>query len=514
MSTALRRGLRTAATSPQVFALALLAVVGEVLVRVAALLVHPVLAVLVPPVVAVPVLGAALPSVRRLSGDSDPSSDPLYTTVVSTLRDHAGGLVAVAVVGHACSLFLGTGLFLAADTLIRYWLYWAGYDPLSTVVILGGPLLGVGVATTVAWGLFVPAVDRAAAGAASGTVARAPLLALTAPGRTTGTLVGFGLAGALAATGGISGLVATGPGNPGILPGVATGIAGALLALAVVCGYPVVAVLTSGLEPPGEVPTARLALAGVVFVAAVAGAGAVRVTETRPADGPEPLPEDPTSAYAVAVDNTEATDHELAHVRGDGARVVTTVDRTDRQFVQRVDFGGPGTTLYADAGAVYGTRGGETASLAWRTRPFALAERTDGGWTALAYPAYWRLAGPSYDLDDGEFGLPEAGTGEWKTVNETAEGRTLVLSDGDAVFAALFPTRPERVTYETAEIRMRIDGGRGVVTGGRARLNATTPGRNLSVTMRFEVRTNVDVETPRPPGPHTPREWVWKLFAY
>lgn len=380
--------------------------------------------------------------------------------------------------------------------------------------VLGGPLLGVAIGTTTAWGLFVPAVDGTAAGAPPGAVARAPLVVLSSPGRTAGTLLPFAGGGALAALGGVSVLVATGPGSPGIFPAVATGVAGALLALAVVCGYPVVAALTERLTPPDAVPVGRLVLVAVVFVGAVAGASAVRATETRPTDGPEPLPDDPTAAYAVAVENTESTDHEVVHVRSDRARVATTVDRTDRQFEQRVDFGGPGTTLYADAGAVYATRGGEPANLVWRTRPFGLAERTDGGWSGLAYPGYWRLAGPSYDLDAGEFGLPEAGTGEWQTVTETDGTRTLVLSDGDAVFAALVPTRPERVTYETAEIRMRVDADRGVVTGGRARLNATTPERNISVEMRFDVRTAVDVETPRPPGPRTPREWVWKLFAY
>jgi len=514
VSTALQRGLRTALTSPGVVALAFLAVAGEALVRVVAGMVHPVFAVLVPPVVAVPVLGAALPSVRRLFGDAEDSDEPLREDLVSTLRDRGGGLLALAVLGHACSLFVGTGLFLAVDTPVRYWLYWAGYDPLSTAVVLGVPLLGVAVGTTTAWGLFVPAVDRVGSGAEWQVVVRAPLVALIAPRRTAGLLLAFGGAGALAALGGVAALVARGPGTPGILPGVATGIAGALLALAVVCGYPVVAALTERARPPDVVPVGRLALVAVVFVGAVAGASAVRVTETRPAGGPEPLPEDPTAAYVVAVENTESTDHEIVHVRGDGARVGTTVDRTDRQFEQRVDFGGPGSTIYADAGVVYATRGGEPANLTWRTRPFGLAERTGGNWSALAYPGYWRVAGPTYDVDPGQFGLPEAGTGEWETVNDSGGTRTLALSDGDAVLAALFPTRPERVTYETADIRVRVDAERGVVTGGRARLNATMPDRNFSVEMRFEVRTDVDVETPQPPGPRTPHEWVWKLFAY
>jgi len=514
VSTALQRGLRTATTSPGVFALGFLAVAGEAFVRILAGLVHPVFAVLVPPVVAVPVLGAALPSVRRLAGDTGDAPEPLRAGVVSTLRNRAGGLLVLAVLGHVCSLFVGTGLFLAVDTPVRYWLYWAGYDPLSMAVVLGTPLVGVAVGTTTAWGLFVPAVDRATSGAEWQVVARAPLVALSAPRRTGGTLLAFAGAGVLAALGGVSALVATGPGTPGILPGVATGVAGGLLALAVVCGYPVVAALTERVKPPEAVPAGRLALVAVVFVPAVAGASAVRATETRPGDGPEPLPDDPTAAYAVAVENTESADHAISHVRNDGARVVTTVDRTHRQFEQRVDFGGPGTTLYADAGAVYAKRGDGPASLAWRTRPFGLAERTDRGWNALAYPGYWRLAGPSYDVDAGEFGLPEAGTGEWQTGNESEGTRTLVLTDGDAVFTALFPARPERVTYETAEIRMRVDGDTSVVTGGRARLNATTPERNLSVEIRFEVRTDVDVETPRAPGPRTPQEWVWKLFAY
>jgi len=510
----LRAGARVAATRPQVVGLVALATLGETFLRVAVGLVHPVYSVLIPPVVAVPLLGAGLPSVGA-AVSADGNSAAVDLDPVSTLRERAGGLLAVAVVGHAVALLAGAGLFLVVDTAVRYILYWLGYGPLSMAVVLGVPLPGVGAGTIVAWGLLVPAAGRVASGAGRRSAVRAPLTAATAPLSTGGVLAAHILVGVLAGITGIAGFVAVGPGVRGPSPAMIAGVAGAGLVLVLAVCYPAVAALADRRRSDAELPVQRVAIAVVLCVALVAGASAVRVTETRPTGGAEPVPIDPSAAYATAVGNTESTNHVLTHSRNDGEASVTwTVDRADRQYRQTSDFGGDGTTVYADPGAIYATRGGEAGTLNWRTAPFDLAERRSGGWTAVAYPAYWRLAGQSYVLDRGGFGLPETGTGEWETVDEGDGTRTLALTDGDAVFAALFDTRPESIDYENAEIQMRVDTDRGVVEGGRASLNATTPERNVSFDARYEVLTGRDVETPSPPGPRTPSEWVWKLFAY
>lgn len=514
MLSSLRAGARVAATRPRVVGLVALAALGETVLRIAAGLVHPVYSVLVPPVVAVPLLGAGLPSIGD-AVSADGNSAAVEFDPISTHRERAGGLFAIAVVGHVVALLAGTGLFLVVDTAVRYTLYWLGYGPLSMYVVLGVPLPGVGAGTVVAWGLLVPAVGRVATGADWRSAVRAPLTAATAPLSTGGVLAVHALVGVLAGVAGIAGFVAAGPGVRGPSPAMIAGVAGAVLVLVLAVCYPAVATLAGRRQSDAEIPVQRAAVAVVLCVALVAGASAVRVTETRPTGDAEAIPSEPSAAYATAVANTGSTSHVLTHSRDEGEASVTwAVDRADRQYRQTSDFGGDGTTVYADPGAIYATRGGEAGTLNWRTVPFDLAERRDGGWTALAYPAYWRVAGQPYVLDRGGFGLPEAGTGEWETVAESDGTRTLALTDGDAVFAALFDIRPERIEYERAEIRMRVDTDRGVIAGGRATLNATTPERNLSFDARYEVLTGRDVGTPTPPGPRTLQEWLWKLFAY
>lgn len=183
MLSTLQAGARVAVTRPRVVGLVALAALGEAILRTAVGAVHPVYSVLAPPVVAVPLLGAGLPdtgdAVATTSGSPDGGS-ATGPAVVSTLRDRAAGLLAVAVAGHAVALVAGTGLFLVVDTAVRYALYWLGYDPLSMAAVLGVPLPGVGGGALVAWGLLVPAVGRVAAGAGWQSVVRAPLAGATA----------------------------------------------------------------------------------------------------------------------------------------------------------------------------------------------------------------------------------------------------------------------------------------------------------------------------------------------
>lgn len=519
MFPALRAGLRVAATRPRVVGLVALTVAAETALRAGVATVHPVFALLVPPVAAVPFLGAGFPSVRAAAvgadGDVDRDRD---RDVGSRLRERGLPLLALAAGGHAFGLAVGTGLFLVLDTTVRFARYAAGMGAVSPPVMLLSPLVGVAAGTTLAWGLCVPAVTavaegrtaRVGAAAAIGAARERPMWAAA----VAGAYAAAGLAVAGSATLGVG--VALTVRSPGSLPVAAGGLGGLAALVAGFVLYPVHVAALDRFRPPPAVSVGRVAVAALLFAGLVVGATAVRATETRPLGGPDPLPGDPDAAYATALENTESASHRVTYV-GDGREVVITraLDRPERAYRQRESINGYNLTVYGDAGAVYATANGESDGLTWRTYPFALGECRVAGWTAVAYPAYWRLAGPEYALT-GSLALPAPGTGDWQ-VREGGNGTlTLVLTGGDAVFAALLGDPPAETTYEAARIEMRVDPERGVLTGGRARLAATTPARNLSRAVRFEVVTGeaVDVRRPAAVGPRTPGEWLWKLFAY
>ncbi len=293
-------------------------------------------------------------------------------------------------------------------------------------------------------------------------------------------------------------------------------VAGTLVLVGTVV-YPLhVALAASDSAEARAVPMRRIALAALLVAGLVAGASAVRVTDARPgtAVASSPLPEDATAAYAAALDRTAAADHRVvATERLDGERVVATtvVERSARQFRaslrrhDRTDVG------YADSGVAYRFRG-------YSPGVFSLGTARVGDDTARALPGYWQ-ASSDYTLVDGlgaGYGLPAAQTGTWTTVAAADGTRTLELNGDAAVFEAVQGTDAGAVSAETAWVRMRVDADRGVVLGGRTRLNATVNGARLVRNVSYTVETGAAVDARRPDalGSRSLGEWAWDVFAY
>ncbi|GGN11808.1 hypothetical protein [Halarchaeum nitratireducens] len=294
---------------------------------------------------------------------------------------------------------------------------------------------------------------------------------------------------------------------------------GALVLLGTLA-YPVHVALArrgrGGSRSPTPVPARRVALVALLLTALVAGASAIRVTETRPTPdvGPASLPAEATDAYAAALDRTAARDHRVTvrHAREGGALVsTTTVDRTDRRIRLTVDQGARRPAVgYADSGVVYGVAG-------FSPGLFALGERdVHDSRGAYALPGYWSLRDERVITDGFPYGLPDPRTGAWTTVDETADTRTVALTDGRAVFDALQDADADDATVRSGRVRMRLDTERGVVLGGSARLNATIGEHDLVRNLTYDAASGPAVDARRPDalGARSLGEWTWDVFAY
>ena len=521
MSTALRDGLRLALNEPRVFGLAGGALLLEVLVRlVLAGAVHPVLAVLWPPVVALPLLGAGAPTVGRLV--DDPAATPQWA-FGSTLRTVGPRLLVVAVVGHLCALALGAAAFLLVDTAVRVVVYAIGWS-VSAGLVLFLPLPGVAAGTLLAWGLLVPAIARVIDGGSLREAAAGSRRALADRRRT---------AYALSVQGGIVLTVAVVVGSCLLLANeryatqeaafvtfaVMIAIGVAVLLVLGVFAYPIhVALVASATERAQPVPLGRIALAALLVAGLVVGAGAIRVTESRPMPAQTastPLPADGTAAYATAVERTAARDHRLAIDHGQGAERVeytAVVERSARRISISQQSADRSVVGYADSGVVYRLSAGSVGL-------FALGDRRVDDRRARSLPGYWELTSGYEITDSGGVGLPAPRTGEWETIRAENGTRTLELTDDRAVFDAVLPVDAESVSAETAWVRMRVDEERGVVLGGRARLNGTYDeydDNRVTRTYNYTVDAGRSVAARRPDrlGSRSLGEWTWALFAY
>ncbi|GGM58798.1 fumarate reductase subunit D [Halarchaeum rubridurum] len=517
---ALRDGLRVALNRPRTFGFAGGALLCEVVLRLALATVHPLLAVVCPPVVALPLLGATAPAVD--AAVADPAATPALA-LRARLRERGPTLLALAVGGHLVALACGAAAFLLLDTPVRWAVYATG-GTVSTVAVHVTPLVGVAVGAFLAWGLLAPAVARAASGDGVGVDVRAPLRALR-DRRRTAAVLGLHLVCALVALGLFAACVALAadyyPTRTAALLSLGVAFAstvGALVLLGTLA-YPIhVALARRGGPRPPSLSPKRVAVAALLLTTLVAGASAVRVTETRPTPdagtGTAALPADATDAYAAALDRTAARDHRVtvrdAH-EGRALVSTTTVERTDRRIRTVVDTGdGDPTVGYADSGVVYGLAG-------FSPGLFALGERHAGDWKrARALPGYWYLR-DEYAVTDGfASGLPEPHTGAWTTVNRTDGVRTVALTDDAAVFDALLDVEADDASVRSGRVRMRLDTERGVVLGGSARLNATLGDHDLVRNRTYDAASGPGVEAPRPDtlGARSPGEWLWDVFAY
>lgn len=508
MAKPLDAGVRIALNRPRVLGVVGLAVGFEAALRFALLFAHPVLAVVVPPVFAVVILGSALPEVRNAVEDPGARIRLGRKTVPSAEWQR---LVAVSVVGHAAALAVGASCVLLIDTPIRYALYATGGGPVSTLAMYATPLIAVAFGTLVSWGLFGPAVVGAVDDDGPLSPVGTALGAAIADRRRTGLLLAIQAVAAVAIGTAFFGGVLLARGANSVTPAlVLAGVISLPVATVVTlfC-YPIQTALLAGGPTRRDIPVRTVALAGLAVTGLVVGASAVRLTETRPMAEAEPLPDDPTGAYAAALENTVAGDHRVEYRTGVGPgndtdRLERTVDRSDRQFLVDRPIG--------DTQTGYASSGLGTGGYGHRRGAFELGERSVDGTHARAVPYYFDVA-EDYRIDDGP-GVPSAGTGEWQTVERSEETLTVELTDGDAVASALVDREFE--DYQRARIRMRIDEDGGVLTGGAARLNASDGDRGVDLRTRYAIRAGPEVDARRPAalGSPLPGEVVWRLFAY
>ncbi len=524
VSSPLRAAARVSLNRPRVVGLVLAVVVAETALRLALGVAEPLAVVLCPPVVPVPLLGAAAPAVR--AAVRDPTTAPDWH-LTARLRA-VGPRLFTATLGHIAAVALGAVLFILIDTPVRFAIYAFGGSVPGGVVVFS-PLVGVALGTLLAWGALAPGLARVAAGDCLRDAVRTPVETAFSNPRRTGTLVGVVLAGeAIVTVAGVVSLVYI-IGTPLVVfLSVVVGLFLLASVLVAPCCYvAVVAVVddaTTGVrETDGgrssspRIPVRRAVAACLIILGLVTGASAMRVTETRPmSNATTPLPSDPTAAYATAVSNTVASNNRIEYQavnRNHEQNVTRTLDvtrvldRTDRSLRISYRSGKENTTAYYDAGVKYGGEG--TRFIALSTR------RIDRYGEAWAYPGYWFFS-KNYN-PTGSFGIPTPNTGTWKVVSRGSGTETLEI-DGPEAFRAARVGSPENATYHSAWIRMRIDTDRGVLLGGRARLNATSPNLDFhpDVSARYDVKTGPDVTAHRPAklGPRTPGEWLWKLFAY
>jgi hypothetical protein len=150
---------------------------------------------------------------------------------------------------------------------------------------------------------------------------------------------------------------------------------------------------------------------------------------------------------------------------------------------------------------------------------YTLGERRVDDRRVRSLPGYWTFRSDYDPTDLGGFGLPDPSTGAWETVDKGNGTKTVALTDDAAVFGSALPVDVETVSAETAWIRMRVDTERGVVRGGRARLNGTYNGYtdnriDRESTYTVETGSAVDAHRPDALGARSVGEWTWDLFAY
>jgi hypothetical protein len=477
-------------------------------------LVSPVLFVVTPPVVAVAGLAVVVGS-RSDSEESDLSARLLVS---------AAGLT---VAGHAVALLAGSGLFLLVDTPLRLGLYVLGYGELLTPAVVAlSPLVGVGVGTVIVWVVPARAVLARLAGHSGVESCRIALRSLLADPRHLGRLAGVhllgvvGLVGVVVA-GGWLGSLAESRNALSVFLGVA--VAGVLGVTALLAGLAVLHRIGRDVSVSPPIAAGRLRVVGVVvllLVAAVAGAGAIRVTDTRPTDtAAAPLPDDPRESYHTALVNTERSDHRyrvaVEPESDDPFVVVRWIDRTDRQYRAEPRQRATGTPTYADSGTESPPlRGFEVVSLGSRT--VGPDDRT-----VRASPGYARWRAEYSLLSDGGFSPPSPDVAGWQVAERSEGTLVLELTDPAAVLDAAYARdSPPVVNVTESRITVRIDRERRVVERVEYRFSGEIVDETADETVSFdahvvhEFETGIDVERPPVLGPRSPGEWLWRLFAY
>lgn len=378
----------------------------------------------------------------------------------------------------------------------------------------------------VAWVVPARAVRARLTGRTGVESCRIAFRTLVADPRHAGRLAGFHL---LAVVGLVCAVVAGGwlgsltDARNMLLFFIGVAVAGVLGVTALFAGLAVVHSVGRTVPASSPVPAGRLRVGGVVLllvVAAVGGAGAVRVTDTRPTDTTAaPLPDEPQSAYHTALVNTERADHRYrVAVEPDSDEpyvVVRWMDRTDRQYRAEPRQRATGTPIYLDSGTESPPlSGGEVVSLGSRT--VGPDERT-----VRAAPGYVRWSAEYNLSSDGRFYPPSPDVSGWQVTDRDSETLVLELTDSEAVLDAGFGRDyPAAANVTESRITVRIDRERRVVERAEYRFSGTIKEETadgtfpLDAHVVYEFETGIDVERPPAVGPRSPGEWVWTLFAY
>ncbi|GAB3019608.1 hypothetical protein [Natronobiforma cellulositropha] len=514
---ALRTALGVTLEDERLFAVALAAGLGEILLRSVLAGIHPLLFVCWPPVFAVLAMATVVPPVRAdLGVESGPegSGRPGWTR-----RLVAVGIVAV--VGHAVALVLGSALFVLVDTPIRYGLYWFGVQEWITLEwTLLGPLLGIAICTAACWSLPTLTVVRLERGASAREALRETVtVALEQPRALLLLAVCAGGFGALAVLTGVAvesvsdGLGAV---RAGLYSHVVTWVFLLPIAAAVSIGLAAFFALAATSLPSSSdrpLPLVRLLVVCLVLTALVTAAGAVRMGEVRPVDtAPEPLPADPDGLYATALENTDRANHDTrswSPSSDESSVFVQKIDRDTRQFV--LYWASDDATEWA-----YHSTGVMAAGPGVRGFSLGTWEMEDGR-IGSAEPGYVYTAN-EYELYD-----PFPGVTGWTIVASDENTITLEVDDHDQLHPLADSSAHREVTdVNESWARATVDTERETLLETELRVNVTVgePDREgFETHIDHHARQTYTVDEigiDRPEEVGTPHlgELAWRLVVY
>ncbi|MFB6162656.1 MAG: hypothetical protein ABEJ86_04345 [Halococcoides sp.] len=263
--------------------------------------------------------------------------------------------------------------------------------------------------------------------------------------------------------------------------------------------------LRPAVSSPSAVPWRTVAVVGLVVMSAVIGAAAIRIAD--PGADPhrmEPLPEDPATAYHVAVNNTRGVDRRIIweNLTGEARVTSRTVIDFDRPAVletRRVD--GEAETTYAGEGGL------ASQDAAARYDP-DLSHATGGLWEVEPTPAFYN----DYALGITPSDALAGGSGRIVSANESTivvriESAS-VLDTLDPVYDVLLTVEPTRGSATVV-----VDRQAGAIE--RVRFSVAD-GDEQPRQYRVTIRSVGETAVARPPGlgPRRPFEWGWDWVLY
>jgi hypothetical protein len=272
-----------------------------------------------------------------------------------------------------------------------------------------------------------------------------------------------------------------------------------------------VAPAVASLGDPGGLAWRRIAVAGVVLLAAVGGAAVVRSHEIRHVgDEPEALPADPAGAYETALSNTAAGSHRsvttswnLTAGEERIARTVRAVDVPDRELTVFIHGRTHAIGGYYDPG-VLGVYPGGRSSI-------ASAREDRENWTALPAPGYG--LGAQHDALRTQMPAADA---NWTVANRTPRTLRLRIESVEGVEHAidgLTVRGADRTLEDGSYAEVVLDRRQRTVVRSELSIVTSEVGRLRHVTT---IEAGETVEVTRPPGlgDRQPAEWLFATLYY